>query len=397
MDAFFVSVERLDDPDLRSRPVIVGADTPRSVVLSASYDVRALGVHSAQPVAQAKQLAPHALLIPPRQKRYAQLSKQVMGILREFTPLVEQVSVDEAYLDLSGSLRTWGTPERAAQAIRARIREELGLPASVGLAPTKFLAKMASGLAKPDGIYSLPPQAVASFLERLPVGKLFGVGKATAETLRMAGYESAGDLARADQADLARRFGTGIARLVPLARGEDPRPVQVGREEKSLGAEHTFSTDVTDRDVLDRTLLWLAHRVATRARTAERAGSVVAVKLRWTDFTTLNRQLHLTRPTDAASEIAEAAGRLVAGLSQPLPPVRLVGVRLEELAPRGAGRQLSLLGEDDQRRDVEATMDAINTRFAGALAPASLLQHGLGERESGHGNTGNSPRASRPD
>jgi DNA polymerase-4 len=256
---------------------------------------------------------------------------------------------------------------------------------------------MASGLAKPDGIYSLPPQAVASFLERLPVGKLFGVGKATAETLRMAGYESAGDLARADQADLARRFGTGIARLVPLARGEDPRPVQVGREEKSLGAEHTFSTDVTDRDVLDRTLLWLAHRVATRARTAERAGSVVAVKLRWTDFTTLNRQLHLTRPTDAASEIAEAAGRLVAGLSQPLPPVRLVGVRLEELAPRGAGRQLSLLGEDDQRRDAEATMDAINTRFAGALAPASLLQHGLGERESGHGDTGNSPRASRPD
>jgi DNA polymerase-4 len=325
-----------------------------------------------------------------------------MENLRGFTPLVEQVSVDEAYLDLSGSLRTWGTPERAAEALRGRIRDELGLPASVGLAPTKFLAKMASGLAKPDGIYSLPPQSVPTFLARLPIGKLFGVGKATAETLRLAGYESAGDLARADQADLARRFGTGIARLVPLARGEDPRPVQVGRDEKSLGAEHTFSSDVTDRDVLDRTVLWLAHRVATRARAAERAGSVVAVKLRWADFTTLNRQMHLSRPTDAAAEIAAEAGKLVAALEQPLPPVRLVGVRLEALAPRGAGRQLSLLGEDDQRRDAEAAMDAINTRFSGALGPASLLQQDLQRRnrtrsEPDHGNTGNSPRASPSD
>ncbi|MGO3152171.1 MAG: DNA polymerase IV [Galactobacter sp.] len=400
MDAFFVSVECLDNPDLVGQPVLIGTDAQRSVVLSASYDLRTLGVHSAQPVVQAKRLAPHAVIVAPHHGRYSELSRAVMAILRDFSPLMEQVSVDEAYLDLSGTMRTWGTPERAAEAIRARIRSELGLPASVGLAPTKFLAKMASGRAKPDGVFSVPPAYVHSFLRDLPVSQLFGVGRATAETLRLAGYSTAGDLADADQAEVARSLGAGIARLVPLARGEDPREVVVEREEKSLGAEHTFATDVTDRAALDRTVLWLSHRVATRARAAERAGTVVALKLRWTDFTTLSRQTHLVRATDSAAEIAEAAGRLVSAVASPLPPVRLVGVRLEGLAPLGSGRQLSLLGEDDQRRDAEETMDRINSRFAGALAPASLLPGAEGgstrgsardRRETAHTESVNSP------
>lgn len=400
MDAFFVSVACLDAPELVGRPVLIGTDAERSVVLSASYDLRRLGVHSAQPVVQAKRLAPHALIVAPQHARYSELSRAVMTILRGFSPLMEQVSVDEAYLDLTGTMRTWGSPERAAAAIRTRIRDELGLPASVGLAPTKFLAKMASGRAKPDGVFSVPPGSVRPFLQDLPVAELFGVGRATAETLRLAGYVTAGDLAAADQAEVARSLGAGIARLVPLARGEDPREVVVQREEKSIGAEHTFSTDITDRAALDRTVLWLAHRVATRARAAERAGVVVALKLRWADFTTVSRQTHLVRATDSAAEIAEAAGRLVSAVASPLPPVRLVGVRLEGLAPLGSGRQLSLLGEDDQRRDAEEAMDLINSRFAGAVAPASLLpvsesgsprRAARDQRETAHTQSVNSP------
>lgn len=373
MDAFFVSVERLDDPLLRGIPVIVAADTGRSVVLSASYDLRELGVHSAQPVSQAKRLAPHARLVPPRQHRYAELSARIMQELHRVTPAVEQVSVDEAYLDLTGALRAWGSPEAIAEGIRTRLREELGLPASVGLAPNKFLAKMASGRAKPDGVFSVPPARVAQFLEYLPVGKLFGVGEATAQRLRMAGYATAGELGRAEPAQVQRTLGRGAAGLVRLARGIDDRDVVTEREEKSLGAEHTYATDVTDREVLDRTVLWLAHRVAGRARSHERVGEVVAIKVRWEDFTTLSRQRRLSRPTDAASEIGAAARELIDQLPRPLPPVRLIGVRLEGLAPQGAGLQLSLDAGSDARRDAEAAMDRINARFSGGLAPASLL------------------------
>lgn len=373
MDAFFVSVERLDQPSLGHAPIIVAHDGPRSVVLSASYDLRKLGVHSAQPVSQAKRLAPHARIVEPRQGRYQELSGQVMSILRDVSHAVEQVSVDEAYLDLSGALLAWGSPERIAAAVRQRIRGELGLPASVGLAPNKFLAKMATERAKPDGVFSIPPARVEAFLRDLPVGDLFGVGEATARALRLAGFDTAGALASAEPAEVERLLGKGAARLAQLARGHDPRPVVTEREEKSMSAEHTFASDVTDRELLRHTLLQMAHRVASRARAAGRVGEVVALKIRWEDFTTLSRQRRLSRPSDSAAELCAAAHELLDALPRPLPPVRLIGLKLDALAPSGAGLQLSLDAGDDQRRDVEETMDRVNQRFHGALAPASLL------------------------
>ncbi|WP_233555866.1 DNA polymerase IV [Galactobacter caseinivorans] len=398
MDAFFVSVERKDAPELQGVPMIVAHDGERSVVLSASYDVRKLGVHSAQPVSQARRMAPHARLVEPRQGRYHQISGQIMEIFREFTPLVEPVSVDEAFLDLSGALRRWGTPERVAQLIRERIQEQLGLPASVGLAANKFLAKMASGRAKPDGIFSIPPGRVREFLDPLPVGELFGVGAATATTLRPAGFSTAGDLAAADPAQVERLLGRGALKLAALARGMDDREIVLEREEKSLSAEHTYSVDVTDRETLERTVLWLSHRVAERARRAGRVGEVVALKIRWEDFTTLTRQRRLPRPSDAATEIDAAVRELMGALPRPLPPVRLIGVRLDGLAPHGAGLQLSLDQQVDARRDVEATMDQVNARFAGSLSPASLLQPGAGRRAQptppAQGSSGHQPGSS---
>jgi len=376
MDAFFVSVERLDDPSLASRPVIVGNPGGRSVVLSASYELRALGVHSAQAMAQAMRIAPHAVVVPPHHERYSLLSRRVMEVLRDVTPAVEQVSVDEAYLDLSGALRSEGPPERIAAGIRSRLRESVGLPASVGLAPNKFLAKMASGRAKPDGVFSVPPPRVREFLDPLPVERLFGVGAATARALRLAGYATAGDLAAADPAEVGAVLGKGAERLAALAAGRDEREVVTERDEKSLGAEHTFEADVSDPELLDRALLRLAHRVAARARAARRAGEVVAIKVRWDDFTTLSRQLHLQRPSDAAAEIHAAARSLLAAIPPPRPPVRLLGVRLEGLAPADAGRQLSFEAGADARRDAEAVMDRINARFGGAVAPAALMDGG---------------------
>lgn len=394
MDAFFVSVERKDAPELQRVPVIVAHDGERSVVLSASYDVRRLGVHSAQPLAVARRMAPGARIVEPRHWRYHELSQSVMRILRDLTPLVEQVSVDEAFLDLGGALRRWGTPEAIAALIRARIHEELGLPASVGLAPNKFLAKMASGRAKPDGIFSIPPGRVRAFLDPLPVGELFGVGAATANALRTAGYPTAGSLAAADPRQIERLLGRTAARLADLARGIDEREVVTDHEEKSLSAEHTFAVDVTRREDLDRSLLRLSHRVAERARRAERVGEVVAIKVRWEDFTTLTRQRRLARPSDAAVEIAQAARELLDALPQPLAPVRLIGVRLDSLAPRGAGLQLSLDERVDARRDAEEAMDRINARFSGALAPASLLSPAARRRGDGaHPESGSSPGA----
>ncbi|WP_394159645.1 DNA polymerase IV [Galactobacter valiniphilus] len=401
MDAFYVSAERLDRPEWRQRPLIVGHDGPRSVVLSASYDLRALGVHSSQPVAQAKRLAPHAIVAEPRHARYQELSAGIMATLRQLSPAVEQVSVDEAYLDLSGALRGRGTPEELAARMRAGIREAVGLPASVGLAPNKFLAKMASGRAKPDGIFSIPPARVHEFLDPLPIGELFGVGEATARSLRLAGYSTAGQLAAARPEEVSKLLGQGAMKLALLARGIDDRPIVTEREEKSLGAEHTFGTDITDPATLERTLLWLAHRVAERARAADRLGEVVALKIRWEDFTTHSRQRRLERPSDAAAELAAAAVSLMRALPQPLPPVRLIGLRLDSLTPAGTGLQLSLDSTQDARRDAEETMDRINARFAGAVGPASLLGAGSPRRriergdEAGvaEGPAGNSPGA----
>ena len=217
VDAFFVSVERILDPRLQNRPIIVSQDSPRAVVLSASYDVRAYGVHSGQPVAQAKNMAPHALIVPPTRSAYGKASARVMEVLRDVTPLVEQVSVDEAFMDITGVMRHYSSPFHCAEVVRQRIKQAVGLPASVGLAPNKFLAKMASDKAKPDGVYAITPGAVDDFMRELPVGELFGVGKATELKLHSQGLMTAGDVAQADPRRMQRLLGKHGPELIKLA------------------------------------------------------------------------------------------------------------------------------------------------------------------------------------
>lgn len=391
VDAFFVSVERILDPRLQNRPIIVSQDSPRAVVLSASYDVRAYGVHSGQPVAQAKNMAPHALIVPPTRSAYGKASARVMEVLRDVTPLVEQVSVDEAFMDITGVMRHYSSPFHCAEVVRQRIKQAVGLPASVGLAPNKFLAKMASDKAKPDGVFAITPGAVGDFMRELPVGELFGVGKATELKLHSQGLMTAGDLAQADPRRMQRLLGKHGPELIKLARGIDPRPVVTERVEKSVSHEHTFDADVTDEAVLRRWVKELSFKVAERVRAAGHRFYVVGLKVRWDDFTTISRQRRLSDPTDSSAVMSEVALSLLSALPRPLKPVRLIGVRAGEFASAREGEQLMFDWDQavaessaSTKRDespepgktvgAEKMMDAINARFKDSVRPASFLK-----------------------
>lgn len=401
IDAFFVSVERILDPRLQNRPIIVSQDSPRAVVLSASYDVRAYGVHSGQPVAQAKNMAPHALIVPPTRSEYGKASARVMEVLRDVTPLVEQVSVDEAFMDITGVSRHYSSPFHCAEVVRQRIKQAVGLPASVGLAPNKFLAKMASDKAKPDGVYAITPSAVDDFMRGLPVGELFGVGKATALKLHSQGLMTAGDLAQADPRRMQRLLGKHGPELIKLARGIDPRPVVTERVEKSVSHEHTFDADVTDEAVLRRWVKELSFKVAERVRAAGHRFYVVGLKVRWDDFTTISRQRRLSDPTASSAVMSEVALSLLSALPRPLKPVRLIGVRAGEFASEREGEQLTFDWDQtpaevsntpakrEGRRDAgkmtdaEKTMDAINARFKDSVRPASFLHGSTQKHDAG--------------
>lgn len=402
IDAFFVSVERILDPRLQNRPIIVSQDSPRAVVLSASYDVRAYGVHSGQPVAQAKNMAPHALIVPPTRSAYGKASARVMEVLRDVTPLVEQVSVDEAFMDITGVMRHYSSPFHCAEVVRQRIKQAVGLPASVGLAPNKFLAKMASDKAKPDGVYAITPGAVDDFMCELPVGELFGVGKATELKLHSQGLMTAGDLAQADPRRMQRLLGKHGPELIKLARGIDPRPVVTERVEKSVSHEHTFDADVTDEAVLRRWVKELSFKVAERVRAAGHRFYVVGLKVRWDDFTTISRQRRLSDPTDSSAVMSEVALSLLSALPRPLKPVRLIGVRAGEFASEREGEQLMFEWDQaaaensastkhdespepgkktgtkktgiEKTAGAEKMMDAINARFKDSVRPASFLK-----------------------
>jgi DNA polymerase-4 len=374
MDAFFASVELLDRPELRGKPVIIAGESGRSVVTSATYEARAFGVRSAMPVSQAKRLCPAAVIIPPHGAKYAHYSRRVMSIFRDVTPLVEPLSIDEAFLDVAGARRLLGSPGIIARGLRERVLAETGLTCSVGAASTKFVAKLASTRSKPDGLLIIPAEDTLGFLHPLPVGALWGVGKATAESLGKRGMRTVGDLAATPRDVLQKWVGVAAGgRLYDLAWGRDPRSVDPESVEKSVGHENTFATDVSDPVLLRRELLDQSERVAVRLRAAGHVSRTIALKLRFADFTTITRSRTLSEPTSVARRIYEQAVELLEEQDLVGRRIRLIGVRAEQLAPAG-GDSLSLWSEDDGWREAEQVMDAAVERFGrGAIRPATLL------------------------
>lgn len=384
MDAFYASVELLEHPELAGKPVIVGHRSQRSVVTAATYEARKYGVNSAMPMSVALRRCPQAVVLEPHFERYSHYSSVVMGLLRDVTPLVEPLSIDEAFLDVAGALRLMGTPWQIGTRLRARVFAETGLHASVGAAATKYVAKLASSRAKPDGLLVVPAASTLEFLHPQPVSALWGVGAKTEEQLARLGLRTVGDVAQVPLDTLTRAVGpASAAQLHELAWGRDARAVSTEREEKSIGHETTFETDVTDPAVIHRTLLSLSDGVAVRLRRAGVQARTVSIKLRFEDFTTITRSRTLGEPTDVARRLYDEARSLYDGASEGGRPVRLIGVRGEQLS--GAVAALGLWDDDEAWRGAEHTVDAVSSKFGvGALRPAALLNKGP-LRRYGHG------------
>ncbi|GAA1158698.1 DNA polymerase IV [Nesterenkonia sandarakina] len=375
MDAYYVEVELLSRPELRGRKIIVAQDSGRSVVLSASYQARADGVRSAMPLARARQLSPEALVISPHMELYRDLSRRIMGYFDTITDAVEQLSVDEAFLDLTGARRRLGGPEEIGRKIRREIREEFDLPATVGIADRKFIAKIASTRAKPDGLLLVPPHRRLEFLHSLPVTAMWGVGGKTAESLKAFGITTVLQLAQTPEPALRRRFGVTGTALHRLAWGEDAREVQPHRIEKSIGAEETFAEDLEDEARLRAELLRLSHRVGVRLRESGVSAEGISLKLRYSDFETLTRSTTLPHPTHSALTIYNRLVVLLQRLGERPQPVRLVGVRAERLVDEGGSLQLSFDQTETNWLEAETALDAIAKKFPQIqTAPASLLR-----------------------
>lgn len=402
MDAFFVSVEQLDAPHLRGIPVIVGSESNRSVVLSASYEARAYGVRSAMPMAAARRLCPQALIVEPHQNKYRQASTRIMSIFSEITDLVEPLSVDEAFLDVKGAIRRLGSPEEIGQLIRRRVAGELGITASVGIAGSKFVAKIASTRAKPDGLLLIPANETVPYLHSLPVSALWGVGAKTQQSLSRLGISSIADVAATPVAALKRTLGAVGEHVYRLAWGIDERAVTPVREEKSIGAEETFGEDVASDSALQTELLRLAHRTASRLRSAGLKCRTVSIKVRYSDFSTLTRSKTLVEPLDSAQLMYAAATALLSSLGKRPMSVRLIGLRAESLEEAaGSMDQMSIDGRDDNWRAAEATLDRINRKYGhDNLQPARLLRkerQGRNGSVEGPGSSHSGSEAHQPD
>jgi DNA polymerase IV len=372
MDAFYASVEQRDRPELRGRPVVVGADPRgRGVVSAASYEARPFGVHSAMPIGRAYRLCPHAVFLPVDHDKYAAVSRQIMRILGDFTPLVEPVSIDEAFLDVTGSRTLFGSGRAIGGRIKARIRAELDLTASVGVAANKFVAKVASDLEKPDGLVLVAPGEERGFLAPLPIFRLWGVGRVTATQLEAIGVQQIGQLAALSAEALAAHFGPGGRDLLALAEGRDDRPVEPFAPPKSMGAEETFDRDHRDGARLRATLRAQAERVARELRVEDYAGRFVTLKLRFADFSTITRS-HAIEPTQDGLRIYQEVEALLARVEL-VQPVRLIGLSVSGLGASGQG-QLSLLDANAVRRErLARAVDRLTGRFGdGAVRPASL-------------------------
>ncbi|MGQ9572000.1 MAG: DNA polymerase IV [Dehalococcoidia bacterium] len=343
LDAFFASVEQLDNPDLRGKPVVVGGPPEaRGVVAAASYEARAYGIRSAMPMATALRLCPQAVRVSPRFQRYAEVSKRVMDIFRQVTPLVEQISLDEAFLDVSDRVGRGFSPEEVARMVKERVHQEVGLTVSVGVGSSKSVAKIASGLSKPDGLIVVPPGSERPFLGPLPVEKLWGVGPKTAERLAEDSIATIGDLAQKSEEWARSRFGARGLHFLNLARGIDDSPVVVEHERKSVSTEMTFPRDVHDPEALHVGLRKLANDTARRLQRAGWQGRTIKLKLRLADFTTFTRQTTISRPTNAAEVILAEASRLLARELRPGRRFRLLGVGVSNLSQGEANSQPSL-------------------------------------------------------
>lgn len=379
MDAFFAAVELRTRPELVERPVIVAGAGPRSVVLSANYPARKYGVRSAMPAGMARKLCPQAVWLPPTRGLYSEVSLGVMTIFRELTPLVEPLSLDEAFLDVSGALRRLGaTPAGIGEHIRRRVEAEHGITCSVGVASVKYIAKLASGMAKPDGMLVVPAADALEFLHPLPISALWGVGKKTEENLRKLGLNTIADVAKTPLDRLRRGLGAALGEhLHALAHGRDERAVVPESPDKSIGAENTFDVDQHDRAVLDRELLRLSERVAATLRGKGLRGRTVSIKLRFADFRTITRARTLFSATDVAREIHGTAVSLLTdamGTAAGESAVRLLGVRVEGLADGESGEQLSFASPEPRWRDAEVAADVARLKFgSAAVRPASLL------------------------
>jgi len=375
MDAFYASVAERDDPTLKGKAVIVGMGA-RGVVSSANYAARKLGVRSAMPLGQARRLAPHAICVPVNMERNAEVSRHVMEVFQAFTPLVEPLSLDEAFLDVTGSRRLHGDGKAIGAKIRARIQSEEGITCSVGIAPSKFIAKLASTYAKPNGMLEIHPDRILEFLHPLPVGAMWGVGPKTNEELQKIGLRTIGDIAKTPRQTLIRALGQSAGEtLFELAWGRDYRSVTLDEPDKSIGAEETFLVDLDNHDEILRELLHMVERSTHRLRERGLVTKTISIKIRFADFTTISRSKTVPLPVSGVHECYEVVRNLYRALGLDRARIRLVGVSLENLSDGTGAPQQLLLGEREKGwREATVAIDAATRRFGhGSVRPARLV------------------------
>jgi DNA polymerase IV len=379
MDAFFAAVEQKDHPEWLGKPVIVGADPKsgkgRGVVCTCSYEARAFGVHSAMPISKAWQLCPQAVYVYPRGPRYAEVSRIIMAILDHFSPDLEQISIDEAFLDISSTHKLYGDLQQMATQIKKEIKSASGLTASIGIAPNKFLAKIASDLKKPDGLVMVRADEVSFFLQPLDISRLWGVGEKTLPHLRQLGIRTIGDLARFSQQELVNRFGKTGNHFWRLANGLDDRGVTDERQAKSTSRETTFEHDEADETVLQHTLFYLCNDLTYEMRKSGIKGRTITLKIRLSDFSTFTRSRSLDEATDKTSLIRQTIDELFAAFSRQNRPVRLLGVGVSNLST--TAEQLHLFQDEHYQTDrLDQVMDKVRKRFGDkSITRASLLDH----------------------
>jgi DNA polymerase-4 len=376
MDAFYASVEQLDDPALKGKCVIVGGSSNRGVVTAASYEARKFGVHSAMPIFQAKQKCPHGIFIPTRIKRYKEISENIMSLLKEFSPLVEPISIDEAFMDITGCEKIYGSPVDMALSVKQKIRETVELSCSIGVAPSKFLAKIASDMDKPDGLKVIFPREVMAFIETLPIQKVPGVGKKMRGKLESIGIRTLGDIQKYPEETILKQLGKFGARLLELSSGRDETPVEPQSIHKSVSSERTLPEDIDDVDLLRMHLLSQAEEVAKELRRLDTMARTITLKLKHSDFKQITRSVTLSRPTQSSKTIYEEAVKLLRAYTL-AKKVRLVGVGTSGFISTAVPVQMDLFEEKKEKSEswekVDRTVDSIARRFGkGVIHRASL-------------------------
>ncbi len=381
MDAFFASVAERDNPELKGKPVVIGMGA-RGVVSAANYEARKFGIHSAMPVGRARRLAPHAFFLPVDMARYQEVSGHVMEIFHSFTPWVEPISLDEAFLDVTGSQKLLGTGREIAVAIRKKVEEQEGITCSVGIAPSKFIAKLASAHCKPNGMLEITADRILTFLHPLPIQAMWGVGPKTAETLERLGLRTIEDIAKLPRTTLIRALGEASgASLYELAWGRDYRDVTPEEPDRSISAAETFAQDLDNPEEILTEFLRLTERATARLRDRELFSKTVGIKVRFADFSTINRTKTLPLPIDSTHDVYEVVKGLYQGLRIDRARLRLVGVSLENLS-QGAPEQLMLGQRDVGWRQAEGAMDKARARFGkGSVRPARLIKPGEDSEE----------------